>query len=148
MSVNKKNLLIGWGLLAWWLAAAWHSPNLVWSAYNSIVWFWTWVFEWTKQLVTNIIWPDWWAFVWSLAPFAAPALWAFAGYKLADAMEIESKTLKFAANVWGIWAGIAIWAASTPYLPAIATAWLLYGTYRFGKWSLWGIWKKVWLVKS
>lgn len=135
-----KNGLIAWWLTWWALLAANSAPAAVANTYNLAAWSALWITRW----VENILKFDWWTIYWTLAPFAMPMVWALAWYKLADAMEIENKALKFAANAgWVLsWAVIGSWAL--PYAPIVAAGGVALLWYKVGKWWL----RKTWIIKS
>lgn len=134
MNLEKKHIL-GWAIWAWSLVAFANNTSWVADSFNAFSSLATWIATWTKTLVTNILWTNWAAKLWACAPFAAPVVWWFAGYKLAEKVGIQSKLWRttFWLAPWTVaWAALMWqWALLWPFAPlALAWGWL----YMWYKW--------------
>ncbi len=130
--MSWKNLLIWGGLTAGTIGAFNYAPNAIANTYNVLSATTLGLIDGTAKLVSNTLWAKWLAVAWSMAPFATAGIWMYAGYKIADKMDIQSDIWKFTANT--LWAGagavITTAIASSPLLPFALWGGVLYTGYK------------------
>lgn len=136
MALDKRVL---WAWLGLWLAwTALLNPTWVSSSVNAFSALSSWIATWTKALVSNILWAEWVAKVWAMAPFAAPVIGWLVWYKIAWGLWIENKLWKTAIWITWAWAWASLlgtWALAWSFAPLLLWAGWIYAGYKGLSWT-------------